>query len=204
MKEVLFKLDVRKIQPLVTVSVLALVAAIHADFLPPQESLPSQGPIVYSDTFSEKDPGTSGFHGIAVSGIECSGSRCGNKRLAMKIGQSLVKLRYSDYFTDMFSEEGDAMGECPPGQLVSEVQCSNDKCDNIRLRCSEVAHGFNYRVSDINTQTGDPFSSVQGLGLCPDSTMLAGIGCSGSFCANIKLICKYVFVSSQLVKDCTP
>lgn len=155
--------------------------------------------MVYSATFSEELPAISGYFGIAISGIECTNDHCDDKCLAMKLGHSRVGLNYSDYFTAWFSDEGEALGVCPPDQLVSQIQCRGPWCDEIRLRCSPLNNDYMYSVFDTKVVQSEVFSTTEGLGVCPDHTKLVGIRCTNQRCGSLQLMCKYINVRFQLV-----
>jgi hypothetical protein len=77
---------------------------------------------------------------------------------------------------------------CDERQAVSGANCIGRYCDDISLYCSDTGRG-------TGGQTWLPYFSEEGSGTadeghCPGSDMwVTGLGCKGSYCDNLSLLC---------------
>ena len=56
----------------------------------------------------------------------------------------------SHTWTDWFSEELGEYVSCEDTQYISQMECSGTKCDNIRLRCTEMHPNCSWEADSID------------------------------------------------------
>lgn len=141
---------------------------------------------VFMPRFSEEGVGSQRCpSGFALGGIRCFGHYCDDKVLRCcpyldgRPDPDTRQIR-----TSWFSEE-------PPGSLTYDeffngLTCEGHYCDNL------FPHAFtSRRLRYIAGCTWTDWFSEEGggSGSCPDGTFVAGIACSGDFCAQLRLQC---------------
>lgn len=119
---------------------------------------------------------------FAVTGVECGGRYCDNKKLHCgRLEQSRSnKLEWGRRFSEerpnrSFSENS----------VVKGISCSGRYCDNLSL--------LFLNSKDITIHHCDwsrnRFSEEQRAGHCEVGKFVAGIECSGKYCDNLRLFC---------------
>lgn len=77
---------------------------------------------------------------------------------------------------------------CEGSSLAGQFGCSGDYCDNVRLYCTPTPH-----LGESSYWT-DYFSEERDNGnyrYCSPSHWLIGVACTGSYCDNLSLQCRY-------------
>lgn len=135
----------------------------------------------YSNWFSEEG----GANAVCsndrvVTGIQCSGSYCDNKRLkccnvpaAIPTGGQWEGSWLSEEWPNSWASDG---------AVVVGFRCSGRYCDNLKPILRDHA-------AEPGTWTSY-FSEEQGLGQCAKGSYAAGIRCSGRYCDNVSLYCQ--------------
>ncbi|MCB9992662.1 MAG: hypothetical protein H6873_03275 [Hyphomicrobiaceae bacterium] len=90
---------------------------------------------------------------------------------------------------------------CPRNSYAYALSCSGDNCDNVGVEChysgNDSAAIFDPSYNPVRwvgeTFTAPPVSEENGGMACPYApSALVGIGCSGSRCDNVTLICVHI------------
>lgn len=77
---------------------------------------------------------------------------------------------------------------CPYGHAVQGADCKGSYCDNVALYCTPTGRGTGW-------STWTPYFSEEGSGAADEGhciggdMWMTGIGCSGSYCDNISMLC---------------
>nr|VFK78670.1 MAG: Necrosis inducing protein (NPP1) [Candidatus Kentron sp. SD] len=128
--------------------------------------------------------------GHVVSRVECSGSRCDNKRLKCCHipGLALSGSRTNSLF---ISEEQPDWWYAHNGKAVVGMKCRGDYCDDISL----VLESVSGPGASVNGWWTSSFSEEEREGGCDPrpgiDEYIAGAACTGSYCDNLMLYCKH-------------
>jgi len=156
--------------------------------------LEKNSPNIYTRTspsFSEENGGYSMEMPGPINEIQCFGSRCDKKKLISIASTSQPIIRSNNYYwTNWFSEERSHHEDCKDDHVVTRIQCSGGRCDNMRLKCSTLESG--YLVENAVTMNTGFFSEEQRSRQCRNGYYVTGMECNGSQCDNIALHCTRV------------
>jgi hypothetical protein len=92
----------------------------------------------WSDYVSEEQPGGFFYTDRVLAGVRCRGSRCddmGGRMLRSPNLGTITNCRN----TSFFSEEGFNFALCEMDELITGLRCTGSNCDNVSLRCCDVA-----------------------------------------------------------------
>ena len=133
--------------------------------------------------------------GAPIAGFRCTGSYCDNKYIRWYSDAPPVSQRVSEGWTDWFTDDRGALnvGDCAtinPNAYVTQMQCRNRYCDDLRLRC-ESRGGVEL--------VGTPLLAIAGReATCPEFHVISSIRCSGHFCRQLDLTCRRFRITLQM------
>jgi len=90
----------------------------------------------WTDWFSDESPKTAYCRDdMLVNQVQCSGSRCDNKRLlCSKVGAG-YRVSISNRMEVGFFSEEQGFRYCQDGYFLRGMECSGSYCDNVKLYC---------------------------------------------------------------------
>lgn len=137
---------------------------------------------VFTNWFSEEGTGTEICpDNRVVTGIECQGRYCDNKRLKCSNIPDVVPSG-APYKASVWISDGNNNTTGSNYTVLVGLECDGRYCDNLRAI---------YRSHYFPTATWtDAFSEEQGLGKCPGVAYVSGLQCSGRYCDNLRLRCQ--------------
>ncbi|WP_196158542.1 NPP1 family protein [Reinekea sp. G2M2-21] len=135
----------------------------------------------YSAWFSEEGGAGAVCTGDrVVTGIQCSGRYCDNKRLKCCSLPSVTP-HGGQWTSNWISEESPNSWAWDDAALVG-LSCSGRYCDNLKLILRN-------HLAPAGSWT-KAFSEEQGLGQCAKGSYVAGIRCTGDYCDDLSLYCQ--------------
>lgn len=93
---------------------------------------------VWSSYVSEEQPAGFSYDDRVLAGIRCRGSRCDDMSGRMLSGPNLGVISQCRN-TSFFSEEGFGFAICEMNEMITGLRCRGSNCDDISLRCCDVA-----------------------------------------------------------------
>ncbi|WP_144395270.1 NPP1 family protein [Pleionea sediminis] len=137
---------------------------------------------VFTHWFSEEGNGSAicPEHRV-VSGIECRGRYCDNKRLKCTNVPGVIPTG-SSWESSRFSEEQPNYAGKYGEQVLVGLKCNGRYCDNLTAIFKQQGGSSNHWTNY--------FSEEQGLGQCAIGSFVAGLQCSGRYCDNLSLRCR--------------
>lgn len=92
----------------------------------------------WSEYVSEEQPGGFFYGDRVLAGVRCRGGSCDDVSGRMLTSPSLGAISECRN-TSFFSEEGFGFALCDMDELITGLRCRGDNCDDISLRCCDVA-----------------------------------------------------------------
>lgn len=100
--------------------------------------------------------------------------------------------------TGWFSEEQQDK-HCQAGFAMQGLCCDGSNCDNLNMKCSEVAsHDL------VGGYWTEFFSEEQGSRGCGANQVVTGMQCRGDYCDDIRLYCKTLQIRCDAIQGCNP
>ncbi|WP_069471832.1 NPP1 family protein [Candidatus Marithrix sp. Canyon 246] len=118
--------------------------------------------------------------GQVVSGVQCKGRYCDNKKLFCCTISGLT-VSGSTQNSSFFSEERTNYYK-NDGKAVVGMRCKGRYCDDISLKMKNVNNNARGRWTSS-------FSEEQGIMTCDNNEYVAGVKCTGRYCDNLNLYC---------------
>ncbi len=148
----------------------------------------------------------SSYTGGLIEGMYCKGRYCDDKRIEMRQRGSRSPFygSTSNMYTDWFHSEN--YKECPTGMVVKAILCKGRYCANMKFWCSNLGPGYR---TDNDDETGRHVTmrfseeSEQWVG-CMDGYFMSGSQCHGSYCDNIKMVCRKVQYDANFNEEFLP
>lgn len=127
--------------------------------------------------------------GYLLSGIECSGRYCDNKRLRCcpyLDGQADRTAR--NYSSRWISEEtgGGRSNQYSTKDFINGLTCRGSYCDDLYPHATQSAH---FRNTGVCRWTAFFSEEPPSKANCAGGSFVAGMKCSGSYCDNLSLQC---------------
>jgi len=127
--------------------------------------------------------------GYLLSGVECSGAYCDDKRLrCCPYLDGNVDSTARNYHSRWISEEsgGDRHNHFVTSDFINGLSCSGRYCDNLFPHAVRSP-----RIRNTGACSWTPWISEEhpARGDCASGSFVAGMQCSGSYCDNLALQC---------------
>jgi hypothetical protein len=135
----------------------------------------------WSDQFSQEDGGWSEFRGFAITGMNCQGKKCDDRKLYFN--QELVLAGGKYEISSKLSNE-DPRFECPYGTVMAGMRCYGKYCDDLYYYCQKPG---NFRLKHQNNQFY--LFSDSGTHYCPQNYVITGMDCNESYCGKPEIMC---------------
>jgi len=154
----------------------------------------------WGNQYSEENGGWSGRSNTPFVGGWCGGGNCDNHKniWANNLGDwHQGGWNWGGEVSDNESWTGShtitTTYQCPADEVVSELRCQGDRCDNITVYCSGAITTTEYRLinADANTHWAKWFSEEgNGQGWCGENQVIIGLQCKGDYCDDMSWRCR--------------
>jgi hypothetical protein len=134
----------------------------------------------------------------AITGMQCRNENCDDQRFLYYAGIQGSQDPAHSQDSVLFSEDRTSTeGICPRNYIVTQAWCGGGRCDDLRLRCTQLepthewAPGSDYEYWTENLSEENNHDTRSERYCDREGSVMVGLRCtSGSFCDNKQVLCK--------------